>query len=195
MQKTNYSVRYTTPQLNKDVHDLIRRLTQFGATNISTDSRETIATWPTEEHEQRFVTTCEQIVSTKSVTLTVPLTLEQISDVLCSALEGGSNYWYFIEEYINPTTWEFRSEPKRDNGFDFAQDYPLNPGGALMISNKDDFGQGSITRLDLAAIQKGLAILGEKYPHILSDILSENTDAGTGDALLQCSLFGDIIYG
>src|SRR5436190_15483442 len=92
MQKINYTVRYTTPQLNQDVHDLIRRLTQFGATNISTDSRETIATWPTEEHEQRFVASCEQVMSTKTVTITIPLTLEQISDVLCSALEGGSNY-------------------------------------------------------------------------------------------------------
>src|SRR5205085_12085769 len=83
MQKTNYTVRYTTPQLNKDVQDLIRTLTQFGATNISTDSRETIATWATPEHEQRFVAACEQVISTKKVTITIPLTLEQISDVLC----------------------------------------------------------------------------------------------------------------
>lgn len=189
MQKTNYPARY----IGRNVLKLIHRLKQFGATNIST---ETIVIWPTEAHEQRFVDACEQPVSsTKSVTLTIPLTLEQISDVLCSALEGGSNYWYVIEEYVTPPTWEFESEPKCGDGHHWPQDFPLNPGGALIISDKDDFEQGSITRLDLEAIQKGLAILGEKYPHILSNILAENADADDGDALLQCSLFGDIIYG
>ena len=138
--------------------------------------------------------TGEQVISTSTVTLSISLTVEHISDVLCSALEGGSNYWYNIEEYITPPTWEFSSEPKRDNGFHWAQDYPLNPGGALMMSDKDDYGQGTVNRLDLVTIHKGLTVLAEKYPHHVADILMENADAGTGDAFLQCCLFGEIVY-
>jgi hypothetical protein len=129
----------------------------------------------------------------KGVHCTVTLTTEQLSDVLCSALEGGSNSWYTIEEFVDPTLWQFNSEPKREKGH-WAQDYPFNPGGALLISDMTDSAHG-VMRLDTEAIQKGLAILAEKYPWHLASILAENADADTGDALLQCSLFGDVIYG
>lgn len=129
-----------------------------------------------------------------SFTVTQTLTDEQISDVLCSALEGGSNHWYLIDDFVVPTTWEFDSEPKRPRSGHWPHDYPLNPGGALMISSPEDPDQG-IKRLDAEAIQRGLAVLAEKYPHHLLDLLEETGDAYTGDALLQCSLFGDIVYG
>lgn len=129
----------------------------------------------------------------KHFTVTQTLTNQQISDVLCSALEGGANYWYRLAECLTPTTWEFESEPNSENGH-YAQDYPLNPGGALLIVDEQDDDDGVLT-LDWDAIQKGLAILAEKYPRHLADILAENADADTGDALLQCCLLGDVIYG
>ncbi|SRR6266496_1782155 len=131
----------------------------------------------------------------RNFTVTQTLTTEQLSDVLCSALEGGSNYWYHIEEFVEPTLWEFDSEPRREHGhLHWAQDYPLNPGGALLIRDSEDSDHGTM-RLDLEAIQKGLTILAKKYPRHLADILTENADADTGDALLQCCLFGDVVYG
>jgi hypothetical protein len=140
--------------------------------------------------------TGEQVIALTTVALGISLSYEDIAGVLTSALEGGSNYWYFIEEYITPTTWGFTTEPRQDNGFHWASDYPLNVGGALMISDRGDMAEPTFTkRLDLEAITKGVAVLAEKYPHHLADILAENADAGTGDALLQCSLFGEIIYG
>jgi hypothetical protein len=131
---------------------------------------------------------------TSPFTITQTLTDEQISSALCSALEGGSNYWYRIENYVTPITWTFDSEPKNTESGHWLQDYPLNPGGALMVSSPDDPEYG-VRRLDREAIQKGLAILAAKYAWHLGNIMSGNDDAETGDALLQCSLFGEIIYG
>jgi hypothetical protein len=130
----------------------------------------------------------------KDFTVTHTLTPELLSGVLCSALEGGSNYWYWIERVIEPTRWEFDSEPKRGEGLHWEHDYPLNTGGALLISDQEDREHGTM-RLDAAAIQKGLAVLAEKYPWHLAAMLADNADAETGDALLQCSLFGEMIYG
>jgi hypothetical protein len=123
-----------------------------------------------------------------------PFTREQIADVLCSALDaayGSSYYWIEKMKKVSPTSWEFDSEPRCEEGKHYRQDYPLNPGGALLISDEDnkDF------RLDLNAIQRGLGILASKYPHHFADIIAGNADADTGDALVQCCLFGDIIYG
>jgi hypothetical protein len=128
--------------------------------------------------------------------VTINLTAELLSGVLCSALEGGSNYWYWIDEFVEPSAWLFESEPKPEKGTHYAQDYALNPGGALIISDQgDDDEDQEAKRLDTEAIQRGLIILAEKYPHHFANILSENYDAYTGDALLQCSLFGELVYG
>jgi len=49
-----------------------------------------------------------------------------------------------------------------------------------------------VDTLNLEKLQKGYAIVVEKYPH-LADL--ENQDASSGDAIIQCALMGDIIYG
>lgn len=126
-------------------------------------------------------------------TITQTITLEQVSSLLCSAFEGGSNYWYMIEEKINPTIWTFESEPKPEKGNHWVQDYPLNRGGALLISDKEDKDHRTY-RLDLNALQQGLKSMAEKDPHHITSILSEDADAETGDVFLQHCLFGEIVY-
>ncbi len=49
--------------------------------------------------------------------------------------------------------------------------------------------------LTLGKIKKGLTIMAKKYPKHFASILEENTDADTADVLLQCALFGELIYG
>jgi len=54
---------------------------------------------------------------------------------------------------------------------------------------------GKSYRLSIPRLMKGLAVLAAKYPHHFCDILKQDGDATTGDALVQCALFGDIVYG
>lgn len=128
-----------------------------------------------------------------TVTYQASITLEQVSSLLVSAFEGGSNSWYMIEEEILPTTWEFDSEPKRENNKHWRQDVALNPGGALLISDKNDE-EHIPFRLDLESIQKGLDLMATQEPRHFQDILDENADAETGDIFLQYCLFGEIVY-
>ena len=44
-------------------------------------------------------------------------------------------------------------------------------------------------------IRASLNVIAEKYPHHLSSITEDNADCGTGDAITQCALFGEIVYG
>lgn len=124
------------------------------------------------------------------VELTV--TRERVSDLLTSAFEGGSDYWYCVAKKIAPTTWEFTSEPTPTRGH-YRQDYPLNPGGSLLICDIDDEEKTQIT-LDWAALQRGLTVMQKKYPEHFADFLSENDDAITGDVFLQCCLYNEIIF-
>ena len=94
---------------------------------------------------------------TISVNVKHEISLQRISDLLCSAFEGGSNYWYQIDKFIKPKNMSFRTD--KDQIFRHL-DYPLNEGGALIISDiEGDLNEPPWKRLNLDAIKKGLQIM------------------------------------
>lgn len=122
------------------------------------------------------------------ITTAVQVSQERIANLLCSAFEGGSNYWYMIEKAHRPTEFKFRTDPDTT--------YPLNPGGYLEISaDGEEINGKKRWRLDLATIEAGLAVFAEKCPRHFADMISEDDDATTGDCFLQCCLFGEVVFG
>lgn len=122
-----------------------------------------------------------------SVFTTVPTTVNimetRVRDLLCCALEGGSNYWYCIANY------KFK-EGKGFGDYEFAHlDVPFD-GGSLLIQADDQY-----RVLDEAAMIKGLNLMAKNYPKHFEDFMNEDYDANTGDVFLQLSLFGEIVYG
>jgi hypothetical protein len=78
-------------------------------------------------------------------------------------------------------------------------DYPLC-GGATICRLDDGETKQTDKRykpltLDRAAIDRGLAIMAEKYPRHFGDFIADNEDSITGDVFIQCCLLGDVIYG
>lgn len=55
--------------------------------------------------------------------------------------------------------------------------------------------KGQTYELSLDKLKAGIQVLASRYPHHFSDIVCEKGDAITGDVLVQCALFGDIVYG
>jgi hypothetical protein len=88
-----------------------------------------------------------------------------------SSIEGGSGYWARIDVGAHQPGWR--------NYFDaeFTED------------------SGETHKLSLDKLKAGLAIMATKYPHHFKDVLGETGDATTGDVLVQCALFGKIVYG
>ena len=64
-----------------------------------------------------------------------------------------------------------------------------------MLTRDDEEPEGPVYTLDIAAVYRGIVILAAKYPHHFADLITDNSDATTGDCLIQCALFGDIIFG
>lgn len=130
----------------------------------------------------------------------VQVSKQRVSDLLCNALEGGSNYWYEIVQKVAPKKFEFYSAPElgggtKENPKVFPHlDYPMNPDGCLWIrSLMED--NDSPRSLNLTSLERGLQLMAEKYPHHWGDFLAENDDATTGDVFLQLALYGEVIYG
>lgn len=135
--------------------------------------------------------------------VTHEVSAELVAGLLCCAFEGGSNYWYFIEDRIFPEG--FSSEDYGEKGkaqvfssyWHWAQLIPLQEGGALIISSKegDEINGAKKWRLDRTSIEAGLEAMRTKHPRHYGDFLAENEDAITGDVFLQLALFGQLVYG
>lgn len=123
-----------------------------------------------------------------TITTQINLPEERIKDLLCCALEGGSNYWYNIKKYINPN--KVKVEFKHI-------DLPFIDGCGLVIEDIEEGGDEGIhfNILNKESMQKGLQIMADKYPEHFKNIIEDNEDAETGDVFLQCSVLGDIVFG
>jgi len=118
----------------------------------------------------------------------------QAADLLVSAIEGGSNYWYMIEDYKQP---EVPAMPWGEDEYTPKYiSYPFSKDGAVIISDIEE-DDGETFTLDKKAIIKGKKLLAENpnYSHHYADVLRDNADAETGDVFLQLCLFGEVIYG
>lgn len=127
-----------------------------------------------------------------SIKITHEIPIERVQDLICNALEGGySSEWCQIERYEYPI-----GETKESLKIEFQHIELPFKGGTIIF--KDISGEGDGKReyaLDFGAICNGLQIMADKETKHFADFMQENDDAITGDVLLQCCLFKEVIYG
>jgi len=138
-------------------------------------------------------------------TISVPMEIseEKISNLLCSAFDGGYGsvyYWAGIQGYEYP-------EGRTKDSFEYRSMEVVLAGGKMFLfdANEDESNKKydaakkekwTLTREKLikglqvmAALEKGKG--GHHFPNIIND----NDDAETADVYVQCCLFGEIVYG
>lgn len=130
-----------------------------------------------------------------SVMAKYEFTWQNVSDLLCSAFEGGSNYWYMIEEFHMPPELKGVSKDKVFRHLD----YPTREGGYLIVSNQqlvDDEGDDIVKRkIDRPRLIEALQLMAEKHPEHFTAFAREGGDAITGDVFLQLAVLGEVVYG
>lgn len=104
-----------------------------------------------------------------------------LTDLLCSALEGGSNSWYEITHH----------NKERD---EFYHVVPFRITGELWIGDRDNYLKEAV-KLTVPDMYKAIALMKYEYPRHWQDFINDNADAETGDVFLQLALFGKIVFG
>jgi len=156
----------------------------------------------------------------RKIRIEITLTDTQIRDMLITAFEGGSNYWYCDAD------WDGCLPPGQDESPDKTPekiplwggyDAPFQ-GGSISLAVSDPCGAlpqwdgeqytevktseepGSFKtrerwRVDLAALQRAAQIMAEEHPRHFGAWVEEQWDAETADVFLQLACFGRIIFG
>ena len=115
----------------------------------------------------------------------VNVTEEDIDDIMCSALEGGTTYWCYKAKVVGDYLGEYASEQ-------------ISRGGALKLYDSEN---GDIHDLTLEKLLNGikLAINGNYYADYewcYGDKLDTcQVDAEVADCIVQLALFGEVVYG
>lgn len=130
------------------------------------------------------------------------LTDEQrrLQNLLTSALEGGSNYWYQNADVLMPEGVSY-DDFRKGGKFTDPDDYrhpleivPFVPGCSLTLEHDAD-GDWKTVKIDESNLRNALKLMHEKYPQHYANVLNEDDDASTGDVLLQLAIFGEVVFG
>lgn len=122
------------------------------------------------------------------VILNVPVSRQLLRDLLCTAVEGGSNYWARFGRAERTADLDYLSVTIRANDG--------NGKRIERVVTAEQLGEG-IETLALATTEDWQAA-HHKFPAAgqhLANALSENGDAITADVVLQMTVFGTLIYG
>lgn len=136
------------------------------------------------------------------------LTKDELYGLIVSALEGGSNYWYFIDKKTYPKTisyidWKKISPPENINDYYKKELYigeiPLNSGGNLQFRTIEESFEPMLSEdkfdLNLKSLRKGSELFKKQFPVRFKSVKHGQYDAIDADIFLQLCLFEDVIYG
>ena len=117
------------------------------------------------------------------------ITYQRIADLLTGAVEGGSGYWasgfYLIKSADKPVEKPWYCDPAI-----------YAPGLLIEVRENDEDGDGEEKKqVTFESIIKGLYLMKAGSPKHWADIVNDNDDADTSDALLQYAAFGELVYG
>lgn len=123
---------------------------------------------------------------TISVNMEVPL--ETVESLMCSAFEGGSNYWCSGVEAIREDEYE------KATGQFLHEAVARGELSEIKVHDSEE-GWHYVVLCDVGYINAALQLMAEKYPRHFADAVRGQDDATTGDVFFQCLVFGEVIYG
>jgi len=150
-------------------------------------------------------------MKTLQVEMKVNLPIESVEEVLITAMEGGSNYWYYMDEQKKSSDWLEEQikvgNLKRNESLHFKWLDGLIQGSPYPIKiydieevyeNEEDLEQCEpIGTLTMDKIKEGLKLAQTEYPKFYNQHFPEynNGDTTSADVIFQLIALGEIVYG
>jgi hypothetical protein len=139
----------------------------------------------------------DESVKEERVRIVVPIDIDvqRLRDLLCSAVEGGSNYWAGFRKVHQAVNLDYLGVEVVEH-----ESHDDGPRVRRMIA-AEDLAKG-LERLGACAVSGMMPDNGGGKPmpfpgamSHLANFLQENDDAETADVVLQLTVFGTLIYG
>lgn len=168
-----------------DIHKILEQLEAVKAAEVVKDWKQARALESAISHYRKQIEDEKRMVL--RAIFNVVVTDEDIDDIMCSALDGGINYWCGKAEVDGKYLGEYASEQ-------------ISRGGTLILH---DVEEGRTELLTKEKLLRGIKMYVEqpKSSDILEVINHElhidcgMVDAGVADTIIQYAIFSEIFYG
>lgn len=121
----------------------------------------------------------------------IPVTEERRIDMLVGALEGGSNYWYWLGDAATAIFDKYR---KAGDALADTMYAALKAGESIPVEDVENDGE-VLGTISMESIEKGERLMYGDMPNDFHDIADENDDASTADIWFQYATLGEVVYG
>lgn len=115
-----------------------------------------------------------------AVTVLTQIPRQRLSDLLCSAVEGGTGYWAQVSDMTRTANSDYVSVR-------FHEIERLTPRASRA--------KPIVKLITLEEMARGLELASTLAPQHFADFMAENDDAVTADVIVQLAMFGEVVYG
>jgi hypothetical protein len=122
---------------------------------------------------------------------TKKISKENIIDIFVTALEGGSNYWYYIPTIPNGVR-DIMDETGMATSEAIGQ-YVLK-GGYVQINDAEDE-EEVLGNVDMDGLLDAIQKVKTEFPDVYNNIIDEEYDADDADIFFQIAVMGEIVFG
>jgi hypothetical protein len=127
------------------------------------------------------------------MSIVINLTDEQREDLLVTALEGGSNYWYHLSD--DALNLILKTTKGSKEALSVRVWEAIKTGIAIPVHDAENEDE-QLGEISLETIAKGEQLLADKHLQHLCDILTDGGwDANTADVWFQYCSLGKLVYG
>jgi hypothetical protein len=112
-------------------------------------------------------------------------------DMLVGALEGGSNYWYWLGDDATEIIKKYSGE---NDPLVIAMWKAIKAGKTIPIRDYEDRNE-VIGSISMDSIVNGEMKMASEQPEHWANLVNETDDAETADVWFQFCTLGDIVYG
>lgn len=120
------------------------------------------------------------------------LTTQDVLDLISTALEGGSNYWYEIRPL---TSNSIREATKDMEGEPFSDRLVTAVTRGVDVKVFDWETAELLGVLNAQSFAKAEQLFIANHRRLFGEFLSEDWDASTADVFFQLAVMGEVIYG
>jgi len=133
--------------------------------------------------------------NTMKITIKTEVTREVMESIFITAMEGGSNYWYYLSDraidLINEAVPRDGVKALSERMFEAVYD----KGVVVPIHDAEDEDGDAIGELNRETFQERMDLCSEQSHWAIMSELNEQGDASSSDVVFQYLALGELIYG
>jgi len=127
------------------------------------------------------------------ITIKQKISLEYFEEIIVSALEGGSNYWYSlnVDEFEDKLLGE-KGDPLTTR---ISKSLYEDPTFEMNVYDAEALEEDLLGVVTQKSMLKAIEFAHKDYFHIYHDLFEGQGDGNTADVLFQLAVMGEVIFG